>query len=100
MEEVLYEHPKVLEAVCYGVSDPYRGETVKVCIVLKEGESATPEEITNFCRERLARFKVPKIIEFRESLPKSLIGKVLRRVLVEEEKAKQAATQREQRGSS
>jgi long-chain acyl-CoA synthetase len=95
VEEVLYEHPKVREAVCYGVSDPYRGETVKVCIVLKEGESATTEEITDFCRERLARFKVPKIIEFRESLPKSLIGKVLRRVLVEEEKAKQAATKKE-----
>jgi long-chain acyl-CoA synthetase len=100
VEEVLYEHPKVREAVCYGVSDPYRGETVKVCIVLKEGESATPEEITDFCRERLARFKVPKIIEFRESLPKSLIGKVLRRVLVEEEKAKQAATTKEREGTS
>ena len=58
--------------------------------MLKEGESATPEEIIEFCRERLARFKVPKIVEFRDSLPKSLIGKVLRRVLVEEEKAKLA----------
>lgn len=91
IEEVLYEHPKVKEAVAYGVPHPYRGETVKVAIVLKEGETATAEEIIEFCRERLARFKVPKIVEFRESLPKSLIGKVLRRVLVEEEKAKQAA---------
>jgi long-chain acyl-CoA synthetase len=66
---------------------------VKVAIVLKEGETATPEEIIEFCRERLARFKVPKIVEFRESLPKSLIGKVLRRVLVEEEKAKLAGQQ-------
>ncbi len=91
IEEVLYEHPKVKEACCYGVADSYRGETVKVVIVLKEGEKCTSEEISEYCRERLARFKVPKIVEFRESLPKSLIGKVLRRVLVEEEKAKQAA---------
>jgi long-chain acyl-CoA synthetase len=95
IEEVLYEHPKVKEAVAYGVPHPYRGETVKVAIVLKEGVTATPEEIIEFCRERLARFKVPKIVEFRESLPKSLIGKVLRRVLVEEEKAKLAGKQKE-----
>jgi long-chain acyl-CoA synthetase len=95
IEEVLYEHPKVKEAVAYGVPHPYRGETVKVAIVLKEGVTATPEEIIEFCRERLARFKVPKIVEFRESLPKSLIGKVLRRVLVEEEKAKLAGKQSE-----
>jgi long-chain acyl-CoA synthetase len=88
VEEVLYEHDKIKEAVCYGVSDPYRGETVKVCVVLKDGESATPEEITAFCRERLARFKVPKLVEFREELPKSPIGKVLRRVLVEEERSR------------
>ncbi len=88
VEEVLYEHPKVKEAACFGVPDPYRGQTVKVAIVLKEGESATPEEIIEFCRERLARYKVPKLVEFRTELPKSLIGKVLRRVLVEEEEAK------------
>jgi long-chain acyl-CoA synthetase len=95
IEEVLYEHPKVKEAVAYGVPHPYRGETVKVALILKEGETATAEEIIEFCRERLARFKVPKIVEFRDSLPKSLIGKVLRRVLVEEEKAKQASKQSE-----
>jgi len=88
VEEVLYEHSKIREAVCYGVSDPYRGETVKVCIVLKDGEEATPDEITEFCRTRLARFKVPKLVEFRQELPKSPIGKVLRRILVEEEKSK------------
>ena len=86
VEEVLYEHPKVKEAVCYGIPDPYRGQTVKVCIVLKEGESAAPEEITEFCRTRLARFKLPRQVEFREELPKSPIGKVLRRALVEEER--------------
>ena len=71
IEEVLYEHPKVKEAVCFGVPDPYRGQTVKVAIVLKEGESATEEEIIEFCRPRLARYKIPKLIEFRDSLPKT-----------------------------
>ncbi len=61
---------------------------MKVSIVLKEGESATPEEIIEFCRERLARYKVPKLVEFREELPKSLIDKILRRILAEEEKAR------------
>jgi len=89
VEEVIYEHPKVKEAVCFGVRDPYRGQTVRACIVLKEGESATPGEIIEFCQERLARFKVPKLLEFRKELPKSPIGKVLRRVLAEEAEAKQ-----------
>ncbi len=95
IEEVLYEHPKVEEAVCYGVPDEYRGQTVKVCIVLKKGESSTPDEITEYCRPLLAKYKMPKIVEFRDSLPKSPIGKILRRVLVEEElkKAKQQPAQ-------
>jgi long-chain acyl-CoA synthetase len=96
VEEVLYEHPKVKEAVCYGVPDPYRGQTVKVCIVLKEGETCTPDEITEFCQPRLARYKVPKLVEFRDGLPKTLIGKVLRRVLVEEEEAKLKEANKEQ----
>ena len=90
VEEVLFQHPKIQEAAVAGVPDPYRGETVKAYIVLKQGETATPEEIIEFCKERLAKFKVPKLIEFREELPKSLIGKVLRRVLVEEDKKKMA----------
>ena len=88
IEEVLYEHPKIKEVVCYGVPDPYRGQTVKVAIVLKEGETATEDEIVEFCRERLARYKIPKLVEFRDSLPKTMIGKVLRRILVEEEEQK------------
>ncbi len=91
VEEVLYAHPKVQEAVVAGVPDPYRGETVKAYIVLKEGETATPEEIIAFCKERLAPYKVPKLVEFRSELPKSAVGKFLRRVLVEEEKRKLAA---------
>jgi len=88
VEEVLYEHEKIKEAACYGVPDEYRGETVKIAVVLKEGQTATPEEITEYCKTKLAKYKVPKKIEFRKELPKSPIGKVLRRVLVEEEKKK------------
>jgi len=85
IDEVLFTHPKILDAVAVGVPDPYRGETVKAFVVLKPGETATEEEIIAYCRERLARYKVPKLVEFRDELPKSLIGKVLRKVLREEE---------------
>ena len=90
VEEVLYEHEKIKEAACYGVPDEYRGETVKIAVVLKEGQTCTAEEITEYCKTKLAKYKVPKKIEFRKELPKSPIGKVLRRVLVEEEKKKKA----------
>jgi len=85
IDEVLFRHPKIQEAVSVGIPDPYRGETVKVYVVLKPGETATAEEIIAFCREKLAAYKVPKLVEFRTSLPKSAIGKVLRKVLREEE---------------
>ena len=88
IDEVLFQHPKIQEAVSVGIADPYRGETVKAYIVLKKGEKATAEEIIAFCKEKLAAYKVPKLVEFRESLPKSAIGKVLRKVLREEEEAK------------
>jgi long-chain acyl-CoA synthetase len=88
IDEVLFQHPKVLDAVSVGVSDPYRGETVKAFVVLKPGESATEQEIIEFCRQKLAAYKVPKMVEFRESLPKSAVGKVLRKVLRAEEEAK------------
>lgn len=83
VEDVLYSHPKVLEACVVGAPSRYRGETVRAVIVLKDGEEVTSEEIIAFCREELAAYKVPKIVEFRRSLPKSLIGKVLRRELRE-----------------
>jgi long-chain acyl-CoA synthetase len=92
VEEVLFLHPKVEEAVVAGVPDPYRGETVKAFVVAKAGASLTVEELTAFCKLHLASFKVPTQFEFRKELPKSMVGKVLRRVLVDEEKAKQAAT--------
>jgi long-chain acyl-CoA synthetase len=87
VEEVLLMHPKVGEAVVAGVKDAYRGETVKAFVVLKAGESASEEEIVEFCRLHLAAFKVPHKVEFRDELPKSMVGKYLRRVLVEEERA-------------
>lgn len=88
IDEVLFQHPKVQEAVSIGIPDPYRGETVKAYIILKPGEKATEEEIINFCKEKLAAYKVPKLVEFRDSLPKSAIGKVLRKILRAEEEAK------------
>jgi len=81
VEEVLFEHPKIKEAVVVGVPDQYRGETVKAFIVLHEGQMAMPEEIQAFCRERLAAYKVPRMVVFRDSLPKSGVGKYLRREL-------------------
>ena len=89
IDEVLFKHPKVQEAVAVGITDPYRGETVKACIVLKPGVTATEEEIITFCREKLAAYKVPRRVEFRDSLPKSVIGKVLRKILRAEEEARQ-----------
>ncbi|HOA36066.1 MAG TPA: long-chain fatty acid--CoA ligase [Bacillota bacterium] len=85
IEEVLYTHPKILEAAVAGISDPYRGETLKAYIVLKEGETLTEEEVIAFCKENLAAYKVPKLVEFRSELPKTMVGKILRRVLREEE---------------
>ncbi|MEW6554507.1 MAG: long-chain fatty acid--CoA ligase [Actinomycetota bacterium] len=89
VDEVLYEHPKVQEAVTVGIPDEYRGETVKVYIVLKEGVECTEDEIIAYCRERLAAYKAPRMVEFRAELPKTMVGKILRRTLREEEIAKQ-----------
>jgi long-chain acyl-CoA synthetase len=96
VEEVLYEHPKVAEACVAGVPDPYRGETVKAWVVLREGEQATPDDIRAFAKDRLAAYKVPRTVELRDELPKTLIGKVLRRALVEEERARAAAEEETQ----
>lgn len=90
VEEVLFEHPAVQEAAVLGVPDPYRGETVKAFIVLKEGQSVTESELNSFCRERLAAYKVPSMYEFRTELPKTMVGKVLKRALQEE--SNQAST--------
>ncbi len=91
VEEALYAHPKVLEAAVVGMPDEYRGETVRAYIVVKPGEKLTATELDQWCHERLATYKVPKSYEFRESLPKTLVGKVLRRALREETLAAQQA---------
>jgi long-chain acyl-CoA synthetase len=85
VEEVLYQHPKVQEACAVGVPDPYRGETVKAFVVLKEKERATSEEIIAYCQKNMAKYKAPTLVEFRKELPKSHVGKVLRKILREEE---------------
>ncbi|OLO27855.1 long-chain fatty acid--CoA ligase [Alkalihalophilus pseudofirmus] len=89
IEEILFEHEAIQEAVVIGVPDPYRGETVKAFVVTKEGVSVSEKELDAFCRDQLAAYKVPRHYEFRTELPKTMVGKVLRRVLVEEEKKKQ-----------
>ncbi len=88
IDEVLFEHPKIAEAVSVGLPDDYYGEIIKAYVVLHEEETATEEEIIEYCKEKLAKFKVPRIVEFRDELPKSAIGKVLRRSLLEEERRK------------
>lgn len=92
VEEVLFAHPKVKDAVIVGIPQEFLGEKIKAYIVLKEGVTATAEEIILFCREQLSKFKVPKEVEFRKELPKTLVGKVLRRVLRDEELKKEKNT--------
>jgi long-chain acyl-CoA synthetase len=91
VEEVLYQHPAVKEAAVVGVPDAYRGETVKAFVVLKEGyeDEVGEEDLRAFAKERLAAYKVPRLWEFREELPKTAVGKILRRMLRKEEEERQ-----------
>jgi long-chain acyl-CoA synthetase len=88
VDEVYYEHPKVLEACSIGIPDAKRGENIKLFIVLKEGETATAEEMIEYGRQKLATYKLPSEVEFRKELPKSTVGKILRKELRAEELAK------------
>lgn len=88
IEEVLYEHEGIQEAVVAGIPDEYRGETVKAYIVPKSNATLTEEELNEFCRERLTAYKAPKLYEFLTELPKTPVGKVLKRKLVEADKDK------------
>ena len=86
IEEVLFKFNKVKEVAVIGVEDQLRGEIAKAIIVLKDGETATKQEIIAYCREHLANYKVPKIVEFRTSIPKSAVGKILKEALRKEAK--------------
>ena len=85
VEEVLYEHPAIAEASAIGVPDPRTGEAIKAYVVLKQGHEVTDQDIITFCKEKIATYKAPRSVEFRTTLPKTLVGKVLRRTLREEE---------------
>lgn len=85
IDEVLHTHPKIKEAVAVGIPHGTRGEVVKAYVVLEEGEKMTKNEVIAFCRNKLANYKVPRLVEFRDSLPKTMVGKVLRRALRAEE---------------
>jgi len=85
IDEVLYSHPKIKEACAIGLPHPSRGEQIKAFVVPVEGESVTSEELIEYCQTRLADYKLPTGFEFREDLPKSDVGKILRKVLREEE---------------
>jgi len=88
IDEILFEHPKILEACCIGVPDEYRGETVKAYIVIQPGTTLTKQEVISFCKEKMAGYKVPTIVEFIHELPKSAIGKIMRRELREMDRKK------------
>jgi long-chain acyl-CoA synthetase len=88
IDEVILKHPKVKDVITIGVPDEYRGEVPKAFVQLEEGVEATAEEIIAYCREQLASYKVPRLIEFRNEVPRSAVGKALRRVLRDEELAK------------
>ena len=90
VEEVLYEHPAIKEAAVIGIPDARTGETVKAFVVLKEGQTATEDDIRSFCKERIASYKVPAVVEFSAELPKTMVGKVLRRALRKEREGRSA----------
>ena len=81
VEDVLYEHPAVREAAVVGVPDPYRGETVKAFVSLRPGAAVAPDDLVDFCRDRMAAYKYPRIVEIVDDLPKTATGKILRREL-------------------
>jgi long-chain acyl-CoA synthetase len=91
IDEVLHEHPKILEAVAVGVPHSTRGESIKAFVVPKPGETLTKEEVITYCRKKLASYKVPRAVEFANELPKSAVGKVLRRLLLDEERRRKQA---------
>ena len=101
IEEALKQNPKVLKVAAAGVPDPKRGdEVVKAWVVLQPGQTATEDELKKFCEDKLVAYKRPKYIEFRDDLPETMVGKVLRRELVAEEKARLAKAKEVRRSGS
>ncbi len=90
IDEVLFEHPKILEACAVGIPHPKRGEAVKAFVILKQGETMTEKEVIDYCGTKLAKYKLPVVVEFRDELPKSNVGKVLRKDLRAEEQNKKS----------
>jgi long-chain acyl-CoA synthetase len=90
VEEAIYTHPAVRECAVIGIGDPYRGQTVKAVIALKSGETLTTEALCAFLKDKLSPIEMPKIVEFRAELPKTAVGKIQKKVLIEEERAKAA----------
>lgn len=84
IEDALYEHPNISEAAVIGISDKYRGESIKAVVVLKEDRQLSKSDLIHFCQQRLAAYKVPRKVDFVEALPRSAIGKVLKRRLIED----------------
>jgi long-chain acyl-CoA synthetase len=89
IDEVLFEHPKVLEACCIGIPHAKRGEAIKAFVILKEDEEMTDREVIDYCKTKLAAYKLPTVVEFKQELPKSNVGKILRKDLRKMEEAKQ-----------
>jgi long-chain acyl-CoA synthetase len=92
VEDVLYQHPAVLEASVVGVPDDYRGETVRAYVALKPGTAATPDELIAHCRALLAVYKAPREVELVAEIPKTLTGKALRRELRDKARAEASST--------
>jgi len=99
IDEVLHSHPKIKEAVSVGIPHEARGEIVKAYVVVQDGEALSRSDVIAYCREKLANFKVPRQVEFRTDLPKTMVGKVLRRALREEEEAKASAKKKRRGGA-
>ena len=100
VEEAIYHHPAVKECAVIGVGDPYRGQTVKAIVALKAGQQLTAEELITFLKARLSPIEIPKQVEFRAELPKTVIGKIYKKALIDEEAAKHASATSSQEHNS
>src|SRR5262249_10532234 len=91
VEEAIMQHPEVAECIVAGLPDPYRGQTVKAYLVMKEGKTLTRDALITFLSAKLSPIELPKLVEFRQSLPKTMIGKLSRKALLDEEAEKKKA---------